>query len=129
LALVGVSLDLQHFFAARAATSEGAQLAGDLAISVYWLLFAGALVRYGFWVQHAVVRTAGLSVAGLAALKIALYDLQNLDALYRVGSFFALALIALAVAWAYNRRAAAEKRIAQQEASSPPGGNLDATGH
>jgi uncharacterized membrane protein len=51
------------------------------------------------------VRSAGLSVAVLAGLKIVLVDLANLQALYRVGSFFALALIALAVAYAYNRRA------------------------
>src|SRR2546425_67670 len=40
-----------------------------------------------------------------AGLKIVLYDLSNLDALYRIASFFALALIALAVAYAYNRKA------------------------
>lgn len=40
-------------------------------------------------------------------LKIVLYDLSKLEALYRVGSFFALAFIALAVAYAYNRRARA----------------------
>jgi hypothetical protein len=44
-------------------------------------------------------------VAALAGLKIVLYDLANLEALYRVGSFFALAMIALAVAYAYNQRA------------------------
>ena len=48
---------------------------------------------------------AGLAVAALAGLKIVLYDLANLEALYRVGSFFALAMIALAVAYAYNQRA------------------------
>jgi uncharacterized membrane protein len=53
------------------------------------------------------VRSTGLGVAAFAGLKIVLVDLSNLHALYRVGSFFALAIIALAVAYAYNRKARA----------------------
>src|SRR5207247_1793002 len=52
-------------------------------------------------------RAAGLAVAAGAGLKIVLYDLSNLDALYRIASFFALALIALAVAYTYNKKARA----------------------
>jgi len=52
-----------------------------------------------------MIRSAGLLVAGGAGLKIVLYDLSTMEALYRVASFFALALIALAVAYAYNRKA------------------------
>jgi len=84
-------------------------LAGDLALSVWWLLFAGGLVFLGFRLNHKLIRSMGLSVAALAGLKIVLYDLSNLQALYRVGSFFALAMIALAVAYAYNQKA----RVAQ----------------
>ncbi|HKK08808.1 MAG TPA: hypothetical protein VKA44_07990, partial [Gemmatimonadota bacterium] len=50
------------------------------------------------------VRLAGLAVSGLALVKIGLYDLTSLKALYRVGSFLLLALIALAAAFAYHRR-------------------------
>ena len=86
-----------------------APLAGDLALSVWWLLFAGGLVFLGFRLNHKLIRSIGLSVAALAGLKIVLYDLANLQALYRVGSFFALALIALAVAYAYNQKARVEQ--------------------
>jgi len=103
----GGSLELHRFFAARGPTWEAAGLAGNLALSAYWLLYAAALVRIGFWLEQKGVRSAGLGVAGLAILKIALYDLSNLEALYRVGSFFVLALITLAVAYAYSRRAPA----------------------
>lgn len=85
-------------------------LAGDLALSVWWLLFAGALVFLGFQLNHKLIRSSGLAVAALAGLKIVLYDLSNLQALYRVGSFFALAMIALAVAYAYNQKARVERR-------------------
>jgi uncharacterized membrane protein len=106
----GGSMELHRFFAARRPTWDAAVLAGNLALSTYWLIYAGALVRIGFWLEQQPVRSAGLGVAGLAIVKIALYDLSNLEALYRVGSFFALALIALAVAYAYSRRAQAPSR-------------------
>ena len=95
----GGSIELQRYFGRRA------PLAGDLALSVFWLVYAGALVRLGFQLDRKDVRSAGLAVAAGAGLKIVLYDLANLEALYRIASFFALALIALAVAYAYNKRA------------------------
>ena len=100
----GVSLELRRFFGTFHAGADPG-LAGDLAMSVWWLVFAAATVRIGFWLDRQGVRQAGLAVSGLAAAKIALVDLSRLEALYRVGSFFSLALIALAVAYAYNRRA------------------------
>ena len=99
--LLGGSIQFQLYFGRMAA------LAGNLALSVWWLLFAGALVFIGFRLNQRVVRATGLGVAAFAGLKIVLVDLSNLQALYRVGSFFALAIIALAVAYAYNRKARA----------------------
>jgi uncharacterized membrane protein len=98
---VGGSLQFHDYF------GRMALLAGDLALSVWWLLFAGGLVFLGFRLNHKLIRSIGLAVAAFAGLKIVLYDLANLQALYRVGSFFALAMIALAVAYAYNQKARA----------------------
>jgi uncharacterized membrane protein len=97
----GGSVELPRYFGRRA------PLAGDLALSVFWLVYAAALVRIGFQRDRKDVRSTGLAVAAGAGLKIVLYDLSNLEALYRIASFFALALIALAVAYAYNKRAKA----------------------
>ena len=98
---LGGSIEFNRHFGAIA------PLAGNLALSVWWLLYAGGLVLIGFEIDRKQVRSAGLTVAALAGLKIVLYDLSTLNALYRVGSFFALAIIALAVAYAYNRKARA----------------------
>jgi hypothetical protein len=98
---LGGSIEFNRHFGAIA------PLAGDLALSVWWLLYAGALVLVGFQLDRKQVRSAGLTVAALAGFKIVFYDLSNLSALYRVGSFFALAIIALTVAYAYNRKAKA----------------------
>jgi hypothetical protein len=96
---LGGSILFQDYFGGMTA------LAGDLALSVWWLLFAGGLVFLGFRLNNKLVRSTGLGVAAFAGLKIVLYDLSTMQALYRVGSFFALAIIALAVAYAYNIRA------------------------
>ena len=101
----GGSVELPRYFGRRA------PLAGDLALSVFWLVYAGSLVRLGFQHERKDVRSAGLAVAAGAGLKIVLYDLANLDALYRIASFFALALIALAVAYAYNRKATSSSNV------------------
>ena len=98
----GGSVELSRWFGQRS------ELAGDLALSVWWLVYAGALVLIGFQLNRKAVRSAGLAVAAGAGLKIVLYDLSTLQALYRVASFFALALITLAVAYAYNRKASQE---------------------
>ena len=100
----GGSIQFQDYF------GRMAPLAGALALSIWWLLVAGSLVFLGFRLNQKLVRSAGLAVAALAGLKIVLVDLANLQALYRVGSFFALAMIALAVAYAYNHKA----RVGQQ---------------
>ncbi len=89
---------MHRFFGARTA------LAGDLALSIYWLGFAGVLVWLGFRLGRKDVRSAGLAVAAGAGLKVVLYDLSMLSALYRIASFLTLALVTLAVAYAYNRR-------------------------
>lgn len=95
--LLGGSIEVRRVFVSA--------LAADLATSAFWLVYAGALVTLGFTLSVKAIRAAGLAVAGLAVAKIALYDLSSLEALYRVGSLLALALIALAVAFVYHRRA------------------------
>ena len=83
-------------------------LAAGLAVSAFWLLYAGGLLAFGFRANSKAVRVTGLVVAALAIWKVAFYDLANLDALYRVGSFTLLALIALVAARAYHGRARRE---------------------
>ena len=73
-------------------------------MSVWWLVFASVLVTYGFRRSVKPLRLSGLAVAGLAVVKVIAYDLSSLDALYRVGSVFLLALVTLSLAYLYNRQ-------------------------
>ena len=105
---LGVTGELTRFFRLNVSDSGAATLAGGLAVSVWWLLFAGGCILVGFRRTLRPLRLAGLWVSGLAVMKVLFVDLSTLDALYRVGSVFVLGLVSLLVAWAYHRRAKAE---------------------
>ena len=110
LLLFGVTGELGRLILQRVQQVGAARLAGGLAISAWWLLFAGALVIFGFARGLAPVRQAGLVVATLALLKVVFADLAGLDALYRVGSVLILGCVSLGIAYLYHRRARAAGR-------------------
>jgi uncharacterized membrane protein len=105
IALFGVTGEIQRFFRLREGPVEAAHLASGLAVSAWWLVFAAALVVLGLRRGLRPVRIAGLAVAGLAILKVLVFDLASLDALYRVGSVFILGLVSLLLAYLYHRQA------------------------
>jgi uncharacterized membrane protein len=73
-------------------------------VSAWWLVFAATLVGVGFTRGLKPARIAGLGVAGLAVIKVLVFDLSSLDALYRVGSVFILGLVLLLLAYLYHRQ-------------------------
>jgi uncharacterized membrane protein len=105
LALFGVTEEIQRYFRLQAATRATASLAGGLSVSAWWLVFAAALVTLGLRRNLRAARLAGLGVAGLAVLKVLVFDLASLDALYRVASVFILGLVSLLLAYLYHRQA------------------------
>lgn len=109
MALFGITGELRRFFELRSMTPEAAGLASGLAVSAWWLLFAAILVTLGFRLSLQQTRVAGLAVAGLAVTKVVFFDLSSLDALYRVGSVFLLALVALSLAYLYYRHDRSEQ--------------------
>lgn len=104
LLLFGVTGELMRAFALSNLDRDTASLAGGLAVSVWWICFAGACFLVGFRRQLRPLRVTGFLVAGLALLKVVFVDLSTLDALYRVGSAFVLGVASLGVAYAYHRR-------------------------
>lgn len=62
-----------------------------------WLLTAVLLMLVGSWLVQARVRQAALLILLLAVLKIFLWDMSDLDGLYRAASF--LGLGACLVVW------------------------------
>jgi hypothetical protein len=104
LVLFGVTGEIGRYFELKTLSSEQASLAAGLAVSAWWLLFAAALVGVGFSRSLKPARVAGLGVAGLAVVKVLVFDLSSLDAQYRVGSVFILGLVFLLLAYLYHRQ-------------------------
>ncbi|HET7598688.1 MAG TPA: DUF2339 domain-containing protein, partial [Gemmatimonadales bacterium] len=105
LALFGVTGEIDRWFRQAGLDPGTADLAGGLAVSAWWLLFAAALVVTGLRRGVRPARLGGLAVAGLAIAKVLLFDLSSLDALYRVASVFILGLVSLVLAYLYHRQA------------------------
>lgn len=108
LILFGATGEINRYFDLRALSSTDANLAAGLAVSAWWLICAAALITVGFRRNLKHARIAGLAVAGLAVVKVLMFDLSSLDALYRVGSVFILGLVFLLLAYLYHRQAKTE---------------------
>ena len=50
-----------------------------------------------------ILRLQGLALLLICILKLFLYDLRNLETIYRILSFVALGVILLCVSWIYSR--------------------------
>jgi len=113
LLFVGVTQELTRFFRQAVLSPSTARLAGGLAVSAWWAVFAAGLVILGFQRKLKAVRIAGLAVSGLAVAKVLVFDLSELDALYRIASVFTLGLVSLGVAYLYHRQAKAAEPPSQ----------------
>jgi len=84
-------------------SDPGAQ---NAAVSIWWGLFAGGLLAYGFGRAVSLARHAGLGLLALAAAKAVFIDLAGAPQAWRVASFLGLGLLMLAVAVVYARASA-----------------------
>jgi uncharacterized membrane protein len=108
MVLFGATGEIDRYFELQTLSSADANLAAGLAVSAWWLVFAAALIALGFRKNLKQARVAGLAVAGLAVVKVLVFDLSSLDALYRVGSVFILGLVFLLLAYLYHRQGRTE---------------------
>lgn len=72
-------------------------------ISIWWALVAVGAVVAGFAAQTPVVRRLGLSLLGIAAIKVIAFDLADVTPVARIASFISLGVLMLAVAVIYGR--------------------------
>jgi uncharacterized membrane protein len=84
-------------------TGDAPEQTPQVLLSAFWSLTGlGALV-IGLIRDDRRLRLGGLALLGIAVVKVYLYDLAELDEIYRVLSFIALGLLLLAGAFAYQR--------------------------
>ncbi len=103
LAFVLVSLEVAQLF--RGSYLYPATI-GDgetYAYSVAWLLLGIVLLFLGTLRRDTLLRVASLPVMLLTIGKVFLYDVSELDGLYRVFSFLGLGLALLGLSWFYRR--------------------------
>ena len=84
--------------------------ARDMTYSIAWGLFALGLLVAGFALRNAPTRYTGIALLAITLLKLFFHDLARIGSIYRIGALIALALIALAASFLYQRFLNKEKR-------------------
>lgn len=77
--------------------------ARDLALSTAWALYALALLGLGTWLRRQALRYVSLAFTLLTVGKVFLFDLGELEGLYRVASMAGLAVSLMLVSLLYQR--------------------------
>jgi hypothetical protein len=72
-------------------------------LTVSWGLQGFVLLTLGFALRERTLRLQGLGLLLICILKLFLFDLRNLETIYRIFSFVVLGLILLSVSWIYTR--------------------------
>ncbi|MGI8862246.1 MAG: DUF2339 domain-containing protein [Gaiellaceae bacterium] len=75
----------------------------QVALSAFWATVGLVAIVAGLVRNVRELRFGGLALLGLGVAKLFVYDLSELDELYRVLSFIAVGLLLLAGAYAYQR--------------------------
>jgi uncharacterized membrane protein len=104
-----ISVETYTFFRGRADVERVTEAIihqlwlGQMALSVVWALYAGALAAVGFIRRAAPIRWVALVLFALTVIKAMLVDIAKLQQLYRIIVFFVLGILLLLVAWAYHK--------------------------
>ncbi|MBI2514428.1 MAG: DUF2339 domain-containing protein [Opitutae bacterium] len=102
-----LNVEIADFFTAPGARVLNFQFRGnfarDMTYTIAWALFALGLLAGGIWKQQRPARYAALGLLSVVLLKLFFHDLARLEALYRVGALFAVAIIAILASFAYQR--------------------------
>ena len=75
----------------------------QVGLSVLFTLYAAAALAWGFARKIPAVRYGALGLFGIVIVKVFLIDLAELQAIYRILSFFVLGLVLLGVSYGYQR--------------------------
>jgi uncharacterized membrane protein len=110
LALVALSAEALGYYAAKASSGDLAagaridlRLAQQLSLSVVWTIYGGAMLAVGIARRSKLLRIMALLLLSLTIFKVFLFDLSELQKLYRIISFIVLGAILLAVSFLYQR--------------------------
>ncbi len=107
LAFILLNIEIADYFTPPGARALAFQFSGnfarDMSYTIGWALFALGLLGAGLWRQASAARYAAIALLSVALLKLFFHDLARLEALYRIGALFAVAVIAILASLAYQR--------------------------
>jgi uncharacterized membrane protein len=120
LALIGLSREVADYFSRQllVAMPQGRSsgwspeiwsryknvgIARAFAYSALWMTYGAMLMIAGFWKKSAFVRWQALTLIAVTTLKVFVYDVSELERVYRIVSFIVLGLLLLAISFAYQR--------------------------
>ena len=98
LAVVELTFEVTH----RLVSNE--RLAHDFSRSAVWMVYGAILMVAGFRRHNSFIRWLALTLIGITVLKVFLYDMSELQRIYRIVSFIALGVLLLAISFAYQKR-------------------------
>jgi uncharacterized membrane protein len=86
----------------------GSGIGGDdrfaqMALSVFWAVYATAVLAVGFRLRRALLRWTALGLYGVTVAKVFLLDMAGLDEVYRILAFLVLAVLLGVAAGVYQR--------------------------
>jgi hypothetical protein len=107
LSFLLLNIEIADYFTKPGSPSLAFQFSGnfarDMSYTIGWALFALALLSAGIWRKQRYVRYAAIALLSVALLKLFFHDLARLEALYRIGALFAVAVIAILASFSYQR--------------------------
>lgn len=120
--LVAATLEIDRAFArVLVAHFRDPHVAEQVAISIFWGLFAIATVCAGFRWPMPMLRYFGLGLFGVTLLKVVAVDMSQVEFGYRILSFMGLGLLLLATSVLYGRVGSRLLREARQARGAPAG--------
>lgn len=107
LCFVLLNIEIADYFTPEGTRSLTFRFSGlfarDMAYTIGWSLFALALLAAGIWRRQRAARWASIALLSVSLLKLFFHDLARLEALYRIGTLFAVAIVAMIASFAYQR--------------------------
>lgn len=103
LIFVWLNFEVRHAFHGTNLASGPGSDGENYAYSFAWLAYAGALLAGGLWRGLDKLRHASLAVLMLAIMKVFLYDMGQLEGLWRALSFMGLGAVLVGIGYLYRR--------------------------
>lgn len=101
-----LSLECHGYFVSRSFEGGDVELwrwRAQLALTVFWIVFASSLLMLGFYFNRSRLRWFAMALYGVTVIKLFMVDMANVQQVYRIVAFFILAVVLGLVARGYQR--------------------------